>query len=126
MSKNPFDLGIKPIKLKSLKIKSIDSIYGNKEPKRKPIKSGTRTNMLADSGAKCQKCKRVLKGLKPHIHHKNGNPKDNRQSNLILVCPNCHSKLHRNMRPKRGTTKKGSTWVNPLTGRKEKVHPFLR
>jgi len=72
--------------------------------KRKPIKHGTRTNILADSGAKCQKCGNPLKGLKPHIHHKNGNPRDNKLSNLILLCPNCHSKLHRQMKPiKKGT-----------------------
>ena len=101
MPRNPWNIQIKPFK-----IKPMDSIYGTKKPKRKPIKSGTRTNILADSGAKCQKCKRSLKGLKPHIHHKNGNPKDNKSSNLILVCPNCHSELHRTMKPKRVTSKK--------------------
>lgn len=28
-----------------------------------------------------------------HIHHKDGNPKNNRLENLLLVCPNCHSML---------------------------------
>ncbi|HLD72313.1 MAG TPA: HNH endonuclease signature motif containing protein [Candidatus Nanoarchaeia archaeon] len=115
MTKNIFNWEFKPVK-----IKPISSIYGTKEPKRKPIKGGTRTNMLADSGAKCQKCRDPLKGLKPHIHHKNGNPTDNRSGNLILVCPNCHSKLHRNMKSKKSTSKKCNTWINPLTGRKEK------
>jgi hypothetical protein len=121
MTQNFFGTELKPFK-----IKPIGSIYGPKETKRTPIKGGTRTNILADSGAKCQNCKHSLKGLKPHIHHKNGNPKDNRKSNLILVCPNCHSKLHRNMKPKSGAPKKGNTWVNPLTGKKEKVQPLFR
>jgi len=119
MPRNTFDFGFKPIK-----IKPMNSIYGTKESKRKPIKGGTRTNILADSGAKCQKCKRSLKGLKPHIHHKNGNPKDNKPSNLILVCPNCHSKLHRSMKPKRSAHKKGNTWFNPLTGKKQSFNPL--
>ena len=28
------------------------------------------------------------------LHHKNLNPKDNRIVNLVLVCPNCHDKIH--------------------------------
>lgn len=120
MMQNNLFPGMKPIKIKQI---GISSLYGKKEQKRKPIKGGTRTNILADSGAKCQKCKHALKGLKPHIHHKNGNPKDNRQSNLILVCPNCHSKLHREMKPIKPTTKQNH-WVNPITGKKEKFNPF--
>jgi 5-methylcytosine-specific restriction endonuclease McrA len=94
MSKNPFGNMLKPVKIKPV------SFYESDTPKRIPLKTGTRTNILADSGAKCQNCGSFLKGLKPHIHHKNGNPRDNKQSNLILVCPNCHSKLHREMKPK--------------------------
>lgn len=33
-------------------------------------------------------------GTRPIPHHKNLNPKDNRISNLALVCPNCHDKIH--------------------------------
>ena len=29
-----------------------------------------------------------------HIHHKNGNDKDNRWSNLVLLCSSCHRKRH--------------------------------
>lgn len=83
MGKNLYDLG------------KIDIWGTRKESKRKPVRTGTRINILADSGAKCQKCKKSLKGLKPHIHHKNHNPKDNKKGNLILLCPNCHSKVHR-------------------------------
>jgi hypothetical protein len=28
--------------------------------------------------------------LEPDLHHLNGDPKDNRLENLVLLCPNCH------------------------------------
>lgn len=79
-------------------IQSVNLSGSSNIPKRKPINHGTRTNLLADSGAKCKNCGNSLRGLKPHIHHKDGNPRNNKATNLILVCPNCHSKLHRQMK----------------------------
>ena len=45
---------------------------------------------------KCEKCGLDFhkKGVRPHFHHKDGDPKNNKLSNLIVICPNCHSKLH--------------------------------
>ncbi|MFH0701121.1 MAG: HNH endonuclease signature motif containing protein [Candidatus Woesearchaeota archaeon] len=95
---NPLQFKVKPLNF---------SPFGEKSSsKRKPLKTSLRTNKFADSGSKCQKCKCLLKGLKPHMHHKNGNHSDNRSSNILLVCPNCHSKLHRNMKPKTKQKKK--------------------
>jgi hypothetical protein len=42
---------------------------------------------------KCEICKSE-KNL--HIHHINKNHKDNRIENLIVVCKNCHWKIHKN------------------------------
>ncbi|MBI4788964.1 MAG: HNH endonuclease [Chloroflexi bacterium] len=28
-------------------------------------------------------------------HHKDGNRKNNRQENLLVVCPNCHVRIHK-------------------------------
>ncbi|MBO7693566.1 MAG: HNH endonuclease [Methanobrevibacter sp.] len=28
------------------------------------------------------------------LHHKNGNPCDDRLENLQILCPNCHSQTH--------------------------------
>jgi 5-methylcytosine-specific restriction endonuclease McrA len=30
-----------------------------------------------------------------HVHHINKNPKDNELSNLIVLCPKCHMKIHK-------------------------------
>jgi 5-methylcytosine-specific restriction endonuclease McrA len=79
---------------------------------RKSIGSGKKTNIYADSGAKCSKCKHLLKGVKPHIHHKNHNPSDNRPSNLMLLCPNCHSKVHRKEGIRKVKPKNNSPWGN--------------
>ena len=31
----------------------------------------------------------------PHIHHLDGNHKNNDPNNLILVCPSCHKTFHK-------------------------------
>ena len=32
------------------------------------------------------------------VHHKDFNRKNNNEENLLVVCPNCHSKLHHQLR----------------------------
>lgn len=51
--------------------------------------------ILSQHGRRFDKCERC--GSDPcrtHIHHKNGNPYDNRIQNLIIVCGSCHRKIH--------------------------------
>lgn len=31
------------------------------------------------------------------IHHKDGNPRNNIEENLIVLCPNCHARIHRGL-----------------------------
>lgn len=67
------------------------------EPRREPIPRSLRTDLLSRCEGKCEKCglNFYKEGVKPHFHHIDGNPKNNKPSNLIVVCPNCHSKLHK-------------------------------
>ncbi|MDR2719841.1 MAG: HNH endonuclease [Nitrososphaerota archaeon] len=65
------------------------------EKKRIPVPQGTKTDVYMRSKGKCEKCHKLIpKGVKPHIHHKDGNPKNNNKSNLKVICPNCHSAAH--------------------------------
>jgi hypothetical protein len=64
------------------------------EPKRTPVRVSMIKKLLIRSGGKCEKCHHSLVGVKPHIHHKDGDPKNNKMSNLKVLCPNCHSNVH--------------------------------
>lgn len=68
-----------------------------------------KNELLVRSKGKCQICKISLKGMKPDIHHKNQDPSDNKISNLMVLCRNCHSKMHYN---KDGTLKKSTTKIS--------------
>jgi 5-methylcytosine-specific restriction endonuclease McrA len=93
-------------------MKKIDldaAIWGRSEPKRKPVKQSERTKVLVRAQGKCEKCRNSLEGLKPNIHHIDGNPKNNKLSNLKVLCPNCHSKAHNKpIKKKTGTDGTGS------------------
>jgi Zn finger protein HypA/HybF involved in hydrogenase expression len=67
-----------------------------KEPRRESIPQKLRTELLLRCKGRCEKCGLDFhdNGVRPHFHHKDGDPKNNKPSNLIVVCPNCHSKLH--------------------------------
>lgn len=54
-------------------------------------------NRLIAEGHKQNRCERcgvtewLGRPLSLEIHHKNGDPNDNRLPNLSILCPNCHS-----------------------------------
>ena len=62
-----------------------------------------RKRLLEESNNACQSCGNdtwLGKKIWLEIHHRNGNSKDNRRENLIVVCLNCHSILDDNYRSK--------------------------
>lgn len=61
---------------------------------RKVVPPGLRTRLVARARGRCENCGRDLYGNERiEIHHKNGNPADNRESNLLVVCGGCHQRL---------------------------------
>ena len=71
-----------------------DDLIGGSKPKRKPVSQSARTKVLVRAKGKCESCGSYLDNVKPHIHHKDGNPRNNKLSNLQVLCPNCHSRKH--------------------------------
>lgn len=82
--------------------------YGlfNEKPKRKAVRISDRKHLLEFQNGKCWKCGKSFKQMKVRtmVHHKNLNPKDNRITNLVLVCPNCHDKIHQKQKKVRVRT----------------------
>jgi len=76
------------------------SLKRKENKKRKSVSKGPRQLILKAQQGKCAKCKRSFKqlGVRGHSHHKNLNPNDNKPSNIIIVCPNCHDKIHQTKR----------------------------
>jgi 5-methylcytosine-specific restriction endonuclease McrA len=83
-------------------IKLSDIILGTPpKRKRKTIPQSVRTRLYMRSKGKCERChEQFEKGIKPHIHNKDGDPKNNKLSNLEILCPNCHSKTETYKKPK--------------------------
>lgn len=60
---------------------------------REPIRKGLAMRLMARAQGKCENCRKNLYNEKIDIHHKNYEPTDNRETNLMVVCKNCHKKL---------------------------------
>ncbi len=52
-----------------------------------------KTRLLENRAGTCERCSYNKKEIL-QVHHKNRNRKDNTDSNLELICPNCHSEEH--------------------------------
>ncbi len=76
-------------------IKNETNIFGSNRKERKAVGSVKKRDILLRQKAKCYSCRKLISvGVKPHIHHRDGNPSNNSDKNLIMLCPNCHSKAH--------------------------------
>jgi 5-methylcytosine-specific restriction endonuclease McrA len=107
MPRNPWDIKIKPVKMPKLGL--FDYTKTGKKV-RAPVNVSLQKEIFIRSKGKCESCKKTLKGIKPQIHHKDKNPKNNKKNNLTLLCPNCHSKKHLKDKPKKTTKKKKNPW----------------
>lgn len=91
----------------------VDVIFGTgKKSKRPPVKQSVKKQLLFRSKGRCEKCGKNLieAGIPYHIHHKDGDRKNNCLSNLMLVCPNCHEKLTHAQRLKGNFERKKSPY----------------
>ena len=103
----------------------MSGIWGKPEPKRKPVSQSARTKVLIRAKGRCEKCGHYLDDVKPHIHHKDGNPKNNKLSNLKVLCPNCHSNVHdKPIKRKPENTDMNPFGTNPLFGKPSRKSPF--
>lgn len=77
-----------------------DSSYQSYKLKRKLIESGVKEE-------RCERCQNTLWNgdkIPLELHHINGNRKDHRLENLLLLCPNCHAQT-KTYRAKNSTRK---------------------
>ena len=85
----------------------MDDIMGTKrESKRTAIPTSIKNEVLKRQNYKCYKCKKPLPAVK-HFHHKRAVAKGgkNTVSNLIALCPNCHSEIHHKEKLKKANAK---------------------
>lgn len=70
--------------------------YGEEHPKYKGI--AYRRRVLSKRKKRCEKCGKTkfLSLRKLHVHHKDGNRRNNKLSNLKLLCSTCHLNMHKN------------------------------
>jgi len=88
-------------------------LFGKRERRRKPVSTSYQKEALARAHHKCQRCHRQL-GAVWHIHHKDGNPSNNRLGNLRVLCPTCHAEVEHKKRIER----KKRYYIEPITGRR--------
>lgn len=147
MPRNAFNFGIKPVKMGGFGLPSQKSSKRTLGIRDKQI-------LYRRAKGKCEACGRKIDFDEMHSGHKNAASKGGSATlrNSVCICARCNklqgtdswatfmkkmgksntrsvtsSKKRSNTKKK--TTKKtssGNTWINPITGRKEKVKPLFR
>jgi len=64
------------------------------------------SNKLKNKINKCQICNILFSSIDvkkgKHIHHKDKNRNNNKEDNLLVVCPKCHMQLHSKLKDRKG------------------------
>ena len=111
-------------------------IYGNplkKENKRERVSSAQKKAILIEQGGRCAnpKCRKILTGSIQYDHikevYRGGK---STTDNLRAFCGSCHDERHildkaKEMDKKRrnnNSSDSGNYWINPLTGKREKIN----
>lgn len=97
-----------------------DGMMDVKKVGRRSIPKSIKNEVLVKQNYKCHKCKKKLPATK-HFHHKKPVSKGgkNTLSNIIAVCPNCHSDIHHKEKLKKANAKE-----KKRTARKKSNNPF--
>jgi 5-methylcytosine-specific restriction endonuclease McrA len=93
-------------------------IFGNsikKKHKRQPVGSSQKSKVFDKQGGYCWKCKHKLKLSHTHYHHLKHVSKGGKSTtgNLVALCANCHSEIHKNEKAIELDRKKGSRNSTP-------------
>jgi len=107
----------------------MEDIFGfSKEKKKRTLTTAKKRDILYEAGNRCQLCKKKFPPSVLHVHHikevskhkekthpldvsadvwgtSKKKPTYDRKSNLIVVCPNCHTKYHRGLVKKKDVKK---------------------
>lgn len=144
MVRNDFGFGLKPIRLINLGIYS--------KNKKRALGIRDRQILYRRAKGRCEACRRKIEFDEMHAGHKNAASKGGSATirNSVCLCARCNklqgtdnwSTFMRKMgkskttsvtspKKKKGSKKKKiksgeSYWINPITGRKEKVNPIFR
>ena len=74
------------------------NLFGTGSERRRSLTPGDKAYLLRVSRGKCEYCGEDIigKGLTQHIHHivEFRSRGSDRYHNLIVLCPNCHSRVH--------------------------------
>lgn len=144
MPRNLFDIGLKPVKIGSFGI----------SPKNSKRTLGIRDKQILYRRAKgkCEACRRKIDFDEMHAGHKNAASKGGSATlrNSVCICARCNklqgtdswatfmrkmgksntrsvtSGRKRSSKKKSKGQSSGNYWINPLTGRKEKVRHLFR
>jgi len=68
-------------------------VYGTKASAREPIRPEDRKKIMERARYRCENSG-CNQHARPHIHHIDFNNSNNKLTNLIALCPNCHQEAH--------------------------------